>query len=341
MKRLAELEAQVAALAAENEGLKRQLAERSSGAKQPSADALAAAISQQVGEQLVKIEESLRRDFTDKFAGNFFRATEAMTTRVVSLEGKQTEIEGREAALEGRLGEHLNVVGAALDKTKRAQQATAAEFIETLKAYYAANNKTLAEMQAAAEECREALAGAQEAVSGATEFAESYRQIAATERLSLQQFTATGQHGLQQFAQLTHSNLATKFKEIASDAERAMRPTIRRVEELTEKQFLRRIYFWTFGFMFALAVLFGSSYIVQQRLAGEVLRDAGLWQYYFTELPPEQYDKATRLLAEIKAVKNGEPLPEQQQGAAAQSTPMQSATGQPQSNSNAPPRRTR
>jgi Fe2+ transport system protein B len=58
-------------------------------ATQPNLDRFAG----QIGAHLLSFEAEVTRNFTDKFAGSFFRATEAMTARVVNLEERQVKLE--------------------------------------------------------------------------------------------------------------------------------------------------------------------------------------------------------------------------------------------------------
>lgn len=80
MQHLADLQADVAALTSEVGQLK---------ATQPNLDRFAG----EIGAHLVRFETDVTRNFTDKFAGSFFRATEAMTARVVNLEDRQLKLE--------------------------------------------------------------------------------------------------------------------------------------------------------------------------------------------------------------------------------------------------------
>lgn len=80
MQHLADLQADVAALTSEIGQLK---------ATQPNLDRFAG----EIGAHLVRFETDVTRNFTDKFAGSFFRATEAMTARVVNLEDRQLKLE--------------------------------------------------------------------------------------------------------------------------------------------------------------------------------------------------------------------------------------------------------
>ena len=58
-------------------------------ATQPNLDRFA----KEIGEHLVRFEADVTRNFTDRFAGSFFRATEALTARVINLEERQIKLE--------------------------------------------------------------------------------------------------------------------------------------------------------------------------------------------------------------------------------------------------------
>jgi len=80
MHHLSDLRADVAAVIAGVAELK---------ATQPNLDRFAG----EIGAHLVRFEADVTRNFTDKFAGSFFRATEAITARVVNLEERQFKLE--------------------------------------------------------------------------------------------------------------------------------------------------------------------------------------------------------------------------------------------------------
>ena len=207
------------------------------------------------GGQLIKIEESLRRDFTDKFAGNFFRATEAMTNRVVNLEERQGRIEAHQTQIENRFGEYLVSVGATLDKAKRAQQAILGKFGETLDAHHNREQEMLTAMQAAATACTKATQATTDAAAICTSFVKGHQEIA-----------NTANQTVQQMAQEVVSALRAKVREIKSAAEQAMLPVVERVQYLTEAQLKRRVMFASTGFVLCLLIVIGTTFLMQQRL---------------------------------------------------------------------------
>ena len=345
MRRVAELEAQVAALTGENEELKRQVEEAD---REPSAVEIAAAVNarlarieEQIGAQLINIEENLRRDFTDKFAGNFFRATEAMTSRVVGLEGKQSEIEVREAALEQKFVEYVNLVGAtfdkmqktqaaAFDKVQRAQTATLSKFDESLTSHQSEHAATLTEMQQAASVCARATKQVGEATKLCAGFKADYEEAARGAKQGITVLAQQQQQQVNSLATQAADGLRHHIGRLGAQAEEAMNPVMRRARQFTESQLKWRLYAGMIGFMLCLAVAGGTAYKLEEWLSGGVLRDAGNWRTYFSDLSPEQLKHATRFIEEMDLLEEGKPLPTPTPppDAAAQSAPAQSAAGQ-------------
>lgn len=346
MRRVAELEAQVAALTGENEELKRQIEEAEG---EPSAVEIAHAVSarlarieEQVGAQLVVIEENLRRDFTDKFAGNFFRATEAMTQRVVSLEGKQSEIEAREAALEQQFAEYVSAVSAtfdkmqrtqtaAFDKVQRAQTATLEKFDESLTAHQAEHQATLTEMQQAASVCAKATKQVSESVKLYAGFKTDYEEVARNAKLSITALAQQQQQQVSSFATQAADRLSHHVGRLGAQAEEAMHPVMRRARQFTESQIKWRLTAGMIGFMLCLAVAGGTAYKLEMWLSGRVLDNAGNWRTYFHELTPEQLEHATRFIEGMDLLKAGKPLPTPTppENAATQSAPAPQSDPKP------------
>lgn len=111
---------------------------------------------QEVGKLLLGFEQSVREDFRvleddlthnfkDKFAGNFFRATEAMTARVVNLEEKQTK-------LEEMLFEHLKKYDEKLKDHKAKISTLYKSHVDAIEKLLAKNNETLEAQQQAVNE---------------------------------------------------------------------------------------------------------------------------------------------------------------------------------------------
>lgn len=140
MQHLADLRADVEALTSEFRQLK---------ATHPNLDRFAA----EIGAHLIRFKTDVTRNFTDKFAGSFFRATEAITARVVNLEERQAKLE---ELLDGSINEyeemlvghrqeigklhrsHLAAVQKLLDdngKKLAEQQATVARLLKLMQTY--------------------------------------------------------------------------------------------------------------------------------------------------------------------------------------------------------------
>lgn len=137
---IADLQAGFADLSAELAGMK---------ATQPNLDYFV----QEMGKLLLKFEQSVREDFRvleddlthnfkDKFAGNFFSFTEAMTARVVNLEEKQSK-------LEEMLGDHLNKYDEKLKEHKAKISSLYKSHVEAIEKLLAKNKETLEAQQAA------------------------------------------------------------------------------------------------------------------------------------------------------------------------------------------------
>jgi hypothetical protein len=80
MQHLSDLRADIAAVVSDVAQLK---------STQPNLDRFAS----EIGTHLVRFEADVTRNFTDRFAGSFFRATEAITARVINLEERQIKLE--------------------------------------------------------------------------------------------------------------------------------------------------------------------------------------------------------------------------------------------------------
>jgi hypothetical protein len=140
MQQFSDLRADVAAVVSDIAQLK---------ATQPNLDRFA----DEIGAHLVRFEADVTRNFTDRFAGNFFRATEGITARVVNLEERQTRLEeflNESVERYGRkLEEHRQEIAklhrahiAAIkkllddnDNKLKEQQGTVARLVEIMQAY--------------------------------------------------------------------------------------------------------------------------------------------------------------------------------------------------------------
>lgn len=135
---IADLQADITALSAEIGELR---------ATQPNL----ASFANEIGTHLIKFETGVTRSFTDQFAGNFFRATEAMTTRVVNLEEKQTR-------LEEMLGDHVKKYDEMLEAREKRVAKLLEDHEKSIKKLLASNDRKLTEQQAAVSHVLEVIA---------------------------------------------------------------------------------------------------------------------------------------------------------------------------------------
>jgi vacuolar-type H+-ATPase subunit H len=139
MQHLADLQADVAALASEIAQLK---------ATQPNLSHFAG----EIGTHLVKFETDVTRNFTDKFAGNFFRATDGITTRVVNLEETQ-------ARLEKMFGAHVKQYDEMLEAHRQKVAKMLEEHETSMQNLLAGNDQKLTAQQATVSHVLKVVAG--------------------------------------------------------------------------------------------------------------------------------------------------------------------------------------
>src|SRR5215204_3979502 len=111
MQRIADLQAEVAALTAE----KGELESKAQGARPLDVEALAGTIAAVIDTRLKMTEQNLREEFVTKFAALFEPILERTKEKVVKLEEREDEAEGRQEKLEERLRSHLDEVGTQFD----------------------------------------------------------------------------------------------------------------------------------------------------------------------------------------------------------------------------------
>jgi vacuolar-type H+-ATPase subunit I/STV1 len=135
---VADIKAEVAALSAAVRELK---------ATQPNM----AHFASEIGTHLIKFETGVTRSFTDQFAGNFFRATEAMTARVVNLEETQAKIETA-------LSKHVKTYDEMLETHHKKVAKMLENHEKSISGLLASNDKKLTEQQAAVSQVLKILA---------------------------------------------------------------------------------------------------------------------------------------------------------------------------------------
>lgn len=292
MQKMAELEVQLAALTAERKAGRGAHVRQGNGSH-GEAEELAEAI----GKRLQRVEQNLREDFVGKFAGNFLLATETITKRLEAVETRAAKVESEQKALEVKLQNHQKVIGAKLDESNERQRKLMAEFVTLLDQYRAQNAETLKAQQAAAKECKEAVAATTKAATLCGTFAKDYEKTATTAKQNITDLVGRSADEWNNYVGKVRTAL-----------DNSMTPVMRRVKALTEAQLKRRAWMIGMGVMLGLGISSSLAWLTQpQRYERQ---EAANWRNFFTELTPEQYDKVTKLLTEIEA--------EQQKAAEAQ-----------------------
>ena len=276
MQRIAELEAQVAAISAERDALKDD---------QPRFDL--EDLGDQVCDQLEETERRLREDFIGRFAANFLLATEAITNRLTAAEGRESQLEERQQALQIEFENHLAKVKETLAEAYECQN-------ELVRWFHAYNEKYRGAVEGILEAQLETLRGYNSAAAATAEttrmcssFAKDYEAVAVAAKKGVSGFTAQ-----------TKRDLSEYLNELRGAIDRAITPALRRVEYLIEAQFKRRA--WLLGFGLITGLAFSSIFLWLTQPPRAVERDARMWRSFTSDLTQEQYDKVTKLLDEIE-----------------------------------------
>jgi hypothetical protein len=189
-----------------------------------------------IGARIAREGQTLREDFIGKFAASFLLATETITKRVVELDEKQTKLEEREQKLEERIAAHEAKVSADLEKTEKRQIEILQQFIEVLKEHHTYNEATLIEQQAAVKGCQQAASETSRAAALCTTFTEDYKATSAQGKEEVHALTTKLRSDLQSFV-----------KGIKEETSTAIMPTIKRVRDLTQEEYMRRAKWIAFG----------------------------------------------------------------------------------------------
>jgi len=285
MQRVADLEAQVAALTAERDALKDEQIEFDLEDH-----------AEQICDQIQETERRLREDFIGKFAANFLLATEAVTNRLTAAEARESQLEERQRALQAEFENHLARVKESLTETYERQQ----ELVRWIHGY---NDKYRVAVEAVLEAQLEAVRGCNKAAVATAEaarmcssFAGDYEAVASAAKKGVSGFSAQAKRDLKEY-----------LDELKLAIDRAITPVLRRVEYLTEAQFKRRAWLLAFGLIAGLA--FSSTFLWLTQPPRVVERDAQSWRSLTNDLTPEQYEKVTKLLDEIEREQRATPAP--------------------------------
>lgn len=285
MQRVAELEAQVAALTAERDTLKE---ERSEFDLKDHAE--------QICYQIEVTERRLRDDFIGKFAANFLLATEAVTNRLAAAEARESQLEERQRALQAEFENHLTSVRKALAENYECQKGLVQWFQDYIKKYRTVVEAVLEAQLGSVRDCNKASAATAEAARMCSSFAEGYEAVA-----------VAATQGMSGFAAQAKRNLGDYLDDLKAAIDRAITPVLRRVEYLTEAQFKRRAWLLAAGLVTGL--LFSSVFLWLTQPPRAIERDAQRWRSLINDLTPEQYEKVTKLLDEIERQRETPPAP--------------------------------
>jgi hypothetical protein len=246
-----------------------------------------------VGVRISREGQILREDFTGKFAASFLLATETITKRVVELDEKQTELEERERKLEAQIAAHEAKVKEDLEKTEKKQLEILNSFIDALNQHHKINAATLTKQQVAVEECRRAAATTAGAAVLCTSFADDYKAT-----------STQGKEEVHALAMRLHGDLQSFVKGIKEETSTAIMPTIERVRDLTQEEYLRRAKWIAFGAAVIL-VISGVLTMYAQPLP-YIMRDAASWRTFQSSMPQVQADKINKVLDEVQAAQKAE-----------------------------------
>jgi hypothetical protein len=285
MQRVAELEAQVAALRAERDALKE-------GRPRYDLEDLA----DQVCDQIRKTERRLRDDFIGKFAGNFLLATEAVTNRLTAAEERESQLEERQRELQAEFENHLAKVKESLAETYECQKGLVRWFYDNNEKYRAAVVSVLEAQLEAVSGCNKAAAATAEAARMCSSFAKDYEAVA-----------YAAKQGVSGFSEQTRGDLGGYLNDLKRSIDSAITPVLRRVEYLTEEQFMRRAWLLAAGLVAGL--VFSSAFLWLTQPPRAVERDAQRWRGLTSGLTQEQHEKVTKLLDEIERERETAPAP--------------------------------
>src|SRR5215204_2483933 len=172
MQRIADLEAEVAALTAE----KGELESKAQGTQPLDVEALAGTIAEVIDARLRRTEQGLREEFVTKFAALFEPIIERTTNRVVKLEEREEKVEERQGALEERLRRHLDEVGEKFDGLVAMLDKQFVGLSDTLASHHAVTGQALGSLDEYVRKA-EGLAGSTtEAAEACQSFKRDYEQ---------------------------------------------------------------------------------------------------------------------------------------------------------------------
>lgn len=246
-----------------------------------------------VGLRIAREGQILRDDFTGKFAASFLLATETITKRVVELDEKQTKLEERERQLEERIAAHEAKVSEDLERTEKRQLEILNSFIDALNQHHKINAATLTKQQVVIEECQRAAAATARAAALCTTFADDYEATSALGKEEVHALTTRLRGDLQSFV-----------RGIKEETSTAIMPTIERVRELTQEEYMRRAKWIALGALIILVICGGLTWFAQP--SPHIMRDAASWRTYESGLSQDQANRLNKAINEAQMEQRAE-----------------------------------
>jgi hypothetical protein len=285
MQRIADLEAEVAALTAE----KQELESKAQGTKPLDVEALAGTIAEVIDARLRRTEQGLREEFVTKFAALFEPIIERTTGRVVRLEEREDEAEDRQETLEERLRRHLDEVGAKFDGLAGMLDAKFVGLSDMLVSHKACTDEALGMMGECLRKWGALAAATVEAAESCQSFKRDYEQTVEKAESDRAILVARMERELGTFA--------WKLRETATNV---IEPALVRAQREARTQFRQRVQ-WLCVFALGAAVMCGLMWMASP--GGQTAMDAAKWRQWQQGFQPAQVERLNRVLAEIEAEK--------------------------------------
>jgi hypothetical protein len=276
MQRISDLEAEVAALTAENRSLK-ALSSNGHSHPQPNPEELANAI----GARLMRVEQNLREDFVGKFAATFLLALETITKRVIDAEERQTGIERK-------LVTHKAEIAKMLEEANQKQFDTLQRFNNAIRRHHEKNEATLQAQQEAVAACDYAARATAHAASLCVNFKKDYEDTAYNAKLAIAGARNEVEHQIGEFT-----------RGLKEKSEAAVTPAIRRLRDLNDSQIEWRVKWSIVGFITCIFITAAVSWIASP--SAHVMIDAARWRnWQASNFTQQQADQVNNLLKEIE-----------------------------------------
>jgi len=276
MQRISDLEAEVAALTAENGSLK-ALSSNGHLHPQPNPEELANAI----GARLVRVEQNLREDFVGKFAATFLLALETITKRVIDAEERQTGIERK-------LVTHKAEIVKMLEEANQQQLGTLQRFNAAVRKHHEKNEATLTAQQEAVAACDYAARATAQAASLCVNFKKDYEDTAYNAKLAIVGAKNEVEHQIGEFT-----------RRLTEKSEAAVAPAIRQLRDLSDSQIEWRVKWSIVGFVTCIFISAAVSWIASP--SPHVMIDAARWRnWQASNFTQQQADQVNNLLKEIE-----------------------------------------